>query len=95
MSRPTGPPRRVHVEVFVCFFFRQERVESLEASMEEARKRMVQFELLKQVTCVCVCVYVCVCLCLLLLYGFYYLFIYFVFILIILFLFYLLFFSVA
>ena len=28
----------------------QERVDGLEASMEEARKRMVQFELLKQVT---------------------------------------------
>ena len=50
-------------------------MESLEASLEEARKRMVQFELLKQVpkcvlgsACVCVwgggggcrCVWVCV-----------------------------------
>ena len=41
-------------------------MESLEASLEEARKRMIQFELLKQVPkCVLgsACVRACVCVC--------------------------------
>ena len=37
-------------------------MESLEASLEEARKRMVQFELLKQVP-KCVLGSACVCVC--------------------------------